>query len=142
MWIFVLDCSAAMSYFFKDEASARVETAFEALAAGGKALVPPIWPLEILNTCLSAEKRKRMTSNDTETILSILETLPIEMASTPLNFFEWKFLSYARKYQLTSYDASYLELAVRKGIPLLTLDKALAKAAAKSGTPLWNPAAD
>lgn len=76
---FVLDCSATMAYFFKDETSDYVDVVFESLAVNATALVPSIWPLEITNTCLTAERRNRLSISDAEEIISILEKLPIEI---------------------------------------------------------------
>ncbi|RJP28476.1 MAG: PIN domain-containing protein [Candidatus Omnitrophota bacterium] len=139
---FVLDCSATMAYFFKDETSACVDAAFEMLVVKGTALVPPIWPLEVANTCLSAERRKRLTIPDVEEIFSILEMLPIEIIPYEDLKSTWDVQSMARTHNLTAYDAAYLELAKRKNLPLLTLDKKLKQSTEKAGVSLWTPASD
>lgn len=137
---FVLDCSATMAYFFKDETSAYVDAAFEILAVNGIALVPPIWPLEVANTCLSAERRKRLTIPDVEKIFSILGALPIEIIQYADLKSTWDIQSMARTHNLSAYDAAYLELAKRKTLPLVTLDKKLKQSTAKAGVSLWTPA--
>ncbi|MBN2326833.1 MAG: type II toxin-antitoxin system VapC family toxin [Candidatus Omnitrophica bacterium] len=137
---FVLDCSATMAYFFKDETSAYVDGAFETLAEDGRALVPAIWLLEIANTCLNAERRKRLTIRDVEEIFSILEALPIEVAPYLDLKSTRRIQSVARAHNLSAYDAAYLELAKRESLPLVTLDKKLKQSTAKAGVSLWTPA--
>jgi predicted nucleic acid-binding protein len=139
MRAFVLDCSATMAYFFKDETSAYVDTAFEMLAEEGTALVPSIWPLEVANTCVSAERRKRLTIPDVEEIYSILGALPIEVIPYADLQSTWDVQSLARTYTLSAYDAAYLELAKRENLPLVTLDKKLKQATDKAGVSLWTP---
>lgn len=136
---FVLDCSATMAFFFKDKASAYVDAAFEMLAMNGNALVPPIWPLEVANTCLSAERHKRLTIPDVEEIFSILVVLPIETIPYADLKSNWNVLSMARTHNLSAYDAAYLELARRESLPLVTLDKKLKQASTKAGVSLWTP---
>ncbi|MBZ0257830.1 type II toxin-antitoxin system VapC family toxin [bacterium] len=140
MYKVVLDCSATIAYFFKDETSDYVDAALEMLAEKGRALVPPIWPLEVVNTFLSAERRKRLSKAETEKIFSILETLPIELTQYPNLQTARDVQAIARKHTLSAYDASYLELAQRENAPLITLDKKLKQAAVKAGVSLWTPA--
>ena len=139
MRAFVLDCSATMAFFFKDEASSYTDAVFEALATDARAVVPPIWPLEVANVCLTAERKKRIDSHEISEILSILETFPIAVdeSSNPKTVRD--ILALARKHHLTAYDAAYLELAMRHGLPLATLDKKLKQAAHKANIPLWRP---
>ncbi|MDP8243470.1 MAG: type II toxin-antitoxin system VapC family toxin [Candidatus Hinthialibacter antarcticus] len=137
---FVLDCSATMSYFFKDETPKLVDAAFETLANSTRALVPSIWPLEIANTCLCAERRKRLTPDDTDVIYSILAALPIQVDTHTNVIATRETVLIARKYKLTAYDAAYLELARRENLSLLSLDKKLKQSAAKAGIKLWAPA--
>ena len=137
---FVLDCSATMAFFFKDETSAYVDAVFEALTQNAGALVPPLWPLEVMNSCLTAERQKRLKATEAEEIFSILETFPIEMVGYPDLKAARMVHALARNHYLSAYDAAYLELAVRKELPLVTLDKKLKLAASKAGIPLWSPA--
>lgn len=134
---FILDCSATIAYFFKDESSRDVDHAFEALTNGAIALVPAIWPLEVINTCICAERRNRLSIEDTEEIYSILESLPIKIASHSDLRSSREIQSIARQYKLTAYDAAYLALAKRESAPLLTLDKKMKQAVTKAGLSLW-----
>lgn len=140
MYKVVLDCSTTIAYFFKDETSNYVDAALEMLAEKGRALVPPIWPLEVVNTFLSAERRKRLSKAETEKIFLILETLPIELTQYPNLQTVRDVQAIARKHTLSAYDASYLELAQRENAPLITLDKKLKQAAVKADIALWTPA--
>lgn len=136
---FILDCSATMAFFFQDETSPYVDAVFEALTQDARALVPPIWPLEVLNTCLAAERRQRLRSKEVEEIISILEAFPIEVVGYPDLPAVMRIYPLARRHHLSSYDAAYLELALREELPLVSLDKKLNAAAKKAAISLWSP---
>ncbi len=127
---FVLDCSVTMAWCYKycDD----ILNSF-----GDKmAIVPTIWPLEVTNVLLVAEKRKRLSAIQSASFLDVLALLPIKVdTSTTLRAFNLITVS-ARKMGLTTYDASYLEIAVREQIPLATFDKQLKQAAKKIGVQL------
>jgi len=92
-------------------------------------VVPSLWFLEITNVLLQAERRNRITASDATTQLELLRLLPISVEhSTQVKAFN-SIITLARIEGLTSYDAAYLELAIRQGLPLATLDKRLAQAA-------------
>ncbi len=98
-----------------------------------KALVPAIWPLEVSNAILIGERRGRLTEAESAKFVSLVRSLPIEVTSTTMRHVLSEVLSVARRNSLTSYDASYLELAMREGLPLATLDDKLRAAAQKLG---------
>ena len=113
-----------LSWYFRDE---RDATALAALAYVGVhgALVPPLWNVEIGHTLVKAERRGRITRDQSATILASLRSLPILVESggdSPA----FPQLALARAYDLSGYDAAYLELAMRIGIPLATRDEHLA----------------
>jgi predicted nucleic acid-binding protein len=124
---FVLDSSVALAWVLPDEANPTLDHLCDRLTED-IALVPPVWPLEIGNVLLVAVKRGRLTAKDVRQLVTELRALPIEIdiASTERAFEET--LALARKFDLTTYDASYLELAGRREIPLATLDTKLRKA--------------
>jgi predicted nucleic acid-binding protein len=98
---------------------------------GGEAIVPTIWPLEVLNAFLSAERQRRIGAADTRRFLALLAELPIVVAASE-DVVRWSALAErARRHRLTAYDAAYLDLSLQLGLPLATLDGAL-RAAAKS----------
>lgn len=131
----VLDCSVAMSWCFEDQATPYSESVLD-LLAHQKALVPAHWPLEVTNVLLTAERKKILTEAQSARFTEILLSLPVEIdEKTSLKAFQ-ETLSLARNHGLTSYDAAYLELAMRQGLPLATQDNALKKAAKKCGVRL------
>ncbi len=134
---FVLDCSVTMAWFFDGEATPATDTLLDQLSEGGSAWVAGHWPLEVANTLLVGERRKRCTAGDSAHFLAILDSLSIETDRETGSRALSETLSLARSHQLTLYDAAYLELAMRKHFPLATLDADLRKAAKKVGVECW-----
>ena len=133
---FVLDCSMTMAWFLEDEATPFTDSVQESLAVDSEALVPSIWPLEVANVFLIAERRSRITKTKTARFIAILKSLPIEIDNEAPERALSDVLALAREQRLSSYDAAYLELAMREGIALATLDNDLKKAAARVGVTL------
>lgn len=129
---FVLDASVALAWCFEDEQSARTDQVLQALEQG-KAIVPAIWLLEVGNALLGAERRGLLTPAETAHFLELLRNLPINVEDTPATRPWSEILSLARLHRLSTYDATYLDLAMRLGLPLATLDAALRQAAQDSG---------
>jgi predicted nucleic acid-binding protein len=130
---FVLDASIALSWCFEDETSTYAERILDLLAKGTEAQVPAIWPLEVCNALLIAERRKRISAVESIYWINKIAALRI-VTSPPLQLREAATsLSIAREYGLTMYDASYLELARRCELPLATVDRRLEAAARRSG---------
>ena len=131
---FVLDSSVALAWVLPDEANSTLDHLCDRLT-DDSALVPPVWPLEIGNVLLVAVKRGRLTTKDVSLLVTELRALPLEIdaASTERVFKET--LALAQKYHLTTYDASYLELAQRREIPLATLDSKLRQACLSAKIP-------
>jgi predicted nucleic acid-binding protein len=128
----VLDCSAAMPWCFEDEASPEGDALAERVAEEG-ALVPGLWFIEVANVLFQAEKRGRITLAKATKSLSLLEALPIQTEPQEVGHIWRETLPLARQTGLTVYDASYLDLARRHGLPLATRDADLAKAAQRLG---------
>ncbi len=128
---FVLDCSVAISWLIDDERSAQTDSLLERLQEE-KAFIPALWHLEIGNVLIQAERRRRLSPQQTDTALRLLESLPLE--TVPLEPRELPALmALAREQKLTVYDACYLHLAQQKKRPLATLDRELRTAAARLG---------
>ena len=129
---FVLDCSITASWLFEDEATPETDALLRRLEVD-KGLVPGIWRLEIGNVLVQAERRKRIVPAQAATFLRLVERLPIvvdeEMDDRTLE----RTLALARAEELTTYGAAYLDLAMRRGTELATLDKELIRAARRSG---------
>lgn len=132
---FVLDNSVAVVWGFEDEDSAYADRTLELLDTDA-AVAPAIWPLEVANAILTGERRGRLSAADTTRFLELLGGLPVVVEDVALAGTLGTVLDVGRAYALTSYDASYLELAMRRGLPLATLDRRLADAAREAGVPL------
>jgi predicted nucleic acid-binding protein len=103
-----------------------------------RAVVPALWPLEVANALLMGERRKRSTEAETIKWTGILASLPI-VFDGETNAHAWSdTLSLARGHNLTAYDAAYLELAIRRGLPLATIDGKLKRAAETVGIALFD----
>jgi predicted nucleic acid-binding protein len=125
---FVIDNSIVMFWCFEDESSENADRILEILASS-TAFTPSIWPLEVGNVLFVAERKNRITHADSTRFLALLAALPIVVEQESPNRMLKEILSLAREYDLSSYDASYLDLAMRKGVPIATTDKNLIKAA-------------
>jgi predicted nucleic acid-binding protein len=134
---FVVDNSVVMAWCFRDEANPYADRVLESLS-GSSAAVPPIWPLEVVNVLLAAERRNRLTEADSLRFVTLLNKLPIQVETPPpAESLLIGLMPIARQYGLTSYDASYLHLAMRNGLALATLDEKLRAAAKKAKIALW-----
>ncbi len=131
----VLDASVTLAWCFEDEATLYASRVLDLLAADS-AVVPPIWPLEIANAISTAERHRRLETAASSRFVELLRALPIRQDETSLDRALGSVLSVARERRLSSYDASYLELAMREGLPLATADERLAAAARAAGVEL------
>jgi predicted nucleic acid-binding protein len=131
----VLDGSATVAWLIPDERTAASQRVLDQVGDNG-AIVPMLWRLEIGNALLLAVRRKRMSKPDRAEVLSKLSDLPIEIDSETFIHAWASTLALADRFQLTLYDACYLELAQRRELPLATLDKDLRKAAKALDIPL------
>lgn len=125
---FVVDNSVVMSWCFKDETNKYADTVLDRLTESA-AVVPSIWPLEVVNVLLLAERQKRLSESDSIRFITLLSQLPIVVEYERPEKMMRELLALARAYNLSSYDASYLDLAMRKGFPIATLDNKLIEAA-------------
>jgi predicted nucleic acid-binding protein len=140
MAAFVVDASATLPWCFADEATTATNALLARLRTGDEAIVPAHWALEVANALLIAVRRKRISPLDADQFLQDLEFLPIRIDTTTKSQVRTGAFPLAEQYGLTVYDAAYLELAIRQGLPLATLDDDLRKAAGVAGTLLiWPP---
>jgi predicted nucleic acid-binding protein len=132
---FVLDNSVTMRWFFGDGKPQELAYAGKVLDAFRdlSAMVPVTWGLEVANVIARAEAKALVNEARSETFLEMLEELDIDVDAATFHRAFSATLQLARRYKLSAYDASYLELALRKGVPLATLDEDLQKAAKKAG---------
>ena len=131
----ILDCSIVMAWFFEDQADTFTEGVLDEVAADG-ASVPSIWPLEVANALLVGERRNKASIAESSRFLSQLSSLRITVdEEAPRRALE-QILELGRNQRLSAYDAAYLELAMREGLPLATRDESLRKAARAVGVEL------
>ena len=128
----VVDASVALAWCFPDEASDYADAVLVALE-GRTILVPAIWGLEIANAVLAGERSKRLRQPEIRRFTTLLESLSPVQDVQPVCDHVSNVLPLAREYGLSAYDAAYLELAIRHGAPLATLDGKIQKAAQKAG---------
>ncbi|QLE60039.1 type II toxin-antitoxin system VapC family toxin [Nostoc sp. TCL26-01] len=132
---FVLDCSVAISWCLVDENN-DYANGILAMMPDAEAFVPGIWSLEIANVLLVAERRNRMTTEQSSEAIALLQSLLILVdTATDANALDAT-LMLGRQEGLAAYDAAYLELALRLGLPLATIDTRLAQAATRCGVDL------
>jgi predicted nucleic acid-binding protein len=129
---FVLDASIAACWAFADENHPVAALALERIRTD-EALVPGIWWFEVRNTLIVNERRGRLSEADTAIFLRGLSRLGVTIDRAAE---ESAILALARTHRLSVYDASYLELAQRERLPLVTLDHDLRRAARAAGTAL------
>ena len=130
MNLLVLDASIVMSWLFKEE-GAQASTHIITFLQKGQAVVPELWLTECLNVLAIAKRTRRLAPSDIEKSLGYLASLPILYDAFSAKILRETVYPMAIQYQLTTYDATYLELAKRRKLPLATLDKALRVAAKK-----------
>ncbi|MEQ1590025.1 MAG: type II toxin-antitoxin system VapC family toxin [Gallionella sp.] len=132
---FVIDNSVVMRWFFGDGKPQDMRYARSVLEQlkSDRAIAPSVWGLEVANVITRAESQELVTEARSEAFLEMLTGIAIEVDSTSSQHALTSTLNLARRYKLSSYDASYLELALRQGVALATLDTDLRKAAKKAG---------
>jgi predicted nucleic acid-binding protein len=132
MTAIVIDASVAVSWCFEDEASPQGDLILEQVRRHG-ARVPSLWHLEVANVLRQAERRGRITEAETTVRLELLATLPIIVDSATVLRAWNQTLALARAHVLTPYDAAYVELAARLGLPVASKDHDLIRAATQLG---------
>lgn len=136
--VFVLDGSVALAWCFHDEADPYADAIVKRFPEV-EAVVPALWHLEVANALLVGERRMRSTEADTASWLASLTALPIAVDEDTTTRAWGDVLHLARAHSLSTYDAAYLELALRRGLPLATLDGKLKAAAAAAGAAEFKP---
>lgn len=132
---FVVDASIAFAWILPSQASSSADALLERIEAGEGAVVPPLWFLEVANGLLAAERRKTIAAPERRLALERLSALGLAVDEASARDAFGRTSAMAEQYGLSVYDAVYLELAVRRGLPLGTRDRALQSAAKRSGLP-------
>jgi predicted nucleic acid-binding protein len=131
----VVDASVVLAWQFEDEVSEYADRALDLVSQEGAA-VPSVWPVEVANGLYVAERRGRLSAAKLARAVELIEELPVFVRDIALAEVLGPVLDLARAHGLTAYDASYLELAMREGLPLATQDDDMRAAAARAGVPL------
>jgi predicted nucleic acid-binding protein len=131
----VLDSSVALAWVYSDETTESIHRVFDLVIAGG-AWVPALWRLEVANILEMGVRRRRTDAAFRDATLADLALLPIQLDAETDRHAWSATLRLAERNRLTVYDAAYLELAQRRGLPLATLDAELRVAALAEHVPL------
>jgi predicted nucleic acid-binding protein len=135
----VLDASVALAWSFKDEVSPYAAVIIGSMKSS-RAAAPVIWPLEVNNALISAVRRGRIDELLANRIRDTLDLLPLEIDSKiAIERLGQRILQLGIAHGLSAYDASYLELAIRRDLPLATLDDTLVRAARETGVRILQP---
>jgi len=125
---FVADASVTLAWCFSNEATPFTKHLLDRVFAGDPIAVPACWPTEVLNGLLRAKRRGRVSEAEIQFFLASLRLIDVRIERWP----GWELLdtirTLAERHSLTAYDAAYLELAIRSGWPIATLDGALVRA--------------
>ena len=132
---FVLDCSIAISWCLVDENNDYANAILE-MMPDCEAYVPGIWSLEVANTLLVTERRNRMTQEQSQLAIVLLQSLLIHVDEATDSQALSSTFTLGRQEGLAAYDAAYLELAIRLNLPIATIDRRLAEAATRCGVGL------
>lgn len=132
----VLDHSVVAGWLLDNQATPYTEAIAQRLRSD-RALAPPLLPLEYSNVLRSACKRGRLSAQQAQDAIAQLAELPVEIDAESPN--PGQLLALALRFDLTTYDAAYLDLALRRQLPIATQDKALAEAARLAGVGLVEP---
>jgi predicted nucleic acid-binding protein len=129
---FVLDRSVVLAWYFADESDPYADAVARSMKKAA-AVVPALFPLEIANILVVGERRKRSTEAQSTAFLARLAKLPITVDGQTVGRAWSDTISLARAHGLSTYDAAYLELAIRESLPLASLDYQLKNAAYSAG---------
>ena len=132
----VIDASVALAWCFPDEANDYADKVLVALE-GRSILVPALWPIEITNALVVAERRKRIIQSSIRRFIELLSELTVIMVAQSATESARNILPLAREYNLSAYDAAYLDVALRDDAPLATLGKKLQEAGRTAGIEIF-----
>ena len=133
---FVVDASVGVSWFVPSQSSAAAATLLDEVAAGKPMVVPGLWMLEVANALLVLMRRKKVQPQQCARARAALGRLHPVIDDDATRLALYRIWDLADELALSIYDAVYLELALRKGLPLASRDTGLRAAAAKCGIPL------
>ena len=107
--------------------------------AGDSLVVPALWPLEVTNTLIILRRRRKLTPDEARTAIELIRELPIVIDSEAAALAFTRLVDLASEHELTVYDATYIELAMRRQVPLASNDTRMKQAAVRAHVDLWLP---
>lgn len=134
---FVADASVAIAWVHPAQATAETDAMLDRLAAGDSIVVPALWPLEVANALTVLRRRGKLTPEEARTAFDIMRELPVVVDHQAAAIAFTHLVDLASEHELTVYDATYIELAKRKQLPLASNDARMRNAATRSGLDLW-----
>jgi predicted nucleic acid-binding protein len=134
---FVADASVAIAWVHPSQANAETDAMLDHLAAGGSLVVPALWPLEVTNALMVLQRRKKLTSDEARSAIEIIRELPAVVDHEAAGIAFTRLVDLASQHELTIYDATYIELASRRQLPLASNDARMKEAAISAGVDLW-----
>lgn len=134
---FVADASVTVSWVYESQATEETDWLLNEVISGVIVVVPPLWFLEVANALLIAQRRRKLSAAFRRAVLKTLDALGVEVDEEGHRVAFQRTSEIAEKYGLTLYDAVYLQLAIRRKLPLASRDKALIAAAKKSGIKIF-----
>ncbi len=132
----VIDASVALAWCFPDETSEYADSVLLALE-NQVALVPAIWPVEVTNALVVGERRNRLRQPEVTRFVELVKALNIVQDAQQVTETLSHVFPIAQRYKLSAYDAAYLDVAVRRQLPLATLDLGLQKASRAAGIEIF-----
>jgi predicted nucleic acid-binding protein len=126
---FVLDASTAISWCFEEVQTPYAIAVLQQVSEGAEVHVPHVWGLEVTNALVKALRRQHITRDELFEYAQQLGMLRLKVDSETAERAFGQILALAERYQMTTYDASYLELAQRRGVSIATADRNLVQAA-------------
>lgn len=130
---FIVDASVGFAWVYQGQATPETDQLLNEVAAGATVIVPALWFLEMSNVLLIAQRRHRLTAIQRKAAMEKLTAMQLTVDEEGSRNAFGKTSELAEKYGLTIYDATYLELALRRSLPLASRDEALTKAATRCG---------
>ena len=130
---FVVDASVGFGWVYQGQATSETDSLLNEVAAGATVIVPALWFLEMSNVLLMAQRRHRLTAMQRKAAMEKLTAMQLTVDEEGTRNAFGKTSELAEKYGLTIYDATYLELASRRSLPLASRDEALKNAAKQCG---------
>jgi predicted nucleic acid-binding protein len=134
---FVADASVAIAWVHPAQATPETDAMLDRLAAGDSLVVPALWPLEVANALTVLRRRRKLTPDEARSAIEIIRELPLVIDYEAATMAFTRLVDLASENELTVYDATYIELATRRQLPLASNDEQMKRAAIRLGVDLW-----